>query len=504
MQQRVRMATVVADAEEHSGSKAHTASRVLRVALIALLLALLIDVLLEGWVQQVFGHPGPVDARGHSTWILAGWPKTLKSVLFLAILGGTLAKVAVDRSWREFTTRAEIALAVVGVVMVAAGLLGGSSATIIGQALFVYFRGVIVFFAWRALRDVPVRPVLWTVGPVAVLAAAVAIVQFVLGEPAVVALGWTELTWAGLGRAQAFFNHPNHLGHFLMVVELALLCWFVTRPKVSWKLWLLFGFLALGMSTTQSRESALGFAVGAAVVMVLRRRQLRTTVKPVAVAMALIIGFAGMQLLIPQNQTTFGGRIGGVFAAVRGMKTAAAAPGQPSAEKYEIRVLFWKQGLGLLVHRPVLGYGVGQFGGAVAFQSDPYWYATLTSDKPDLRHPDFPPWTSHPEQVDSFWLHLVMETGVLGLLAYLVWMFFVAAPTVRSRDPVARICPAALVAAALLIAWLSPSLEDQLFPVLLFTVLGWAWTLSQPTSRTTVEVGVRAPDGDQGVLRSER
>jgi hypothetical protein len=56
-------------------------------------------------------------------------------------------------------------------------------------------------------------------------------------------------------------------------------------------------------------------------------------------------------------------------------------------------------------------------------------------------------------------------------------MFFVVAPTVRSRDPVARIYPAALVAAALLIAVLSPSLEDQLFPVLLFTVLGWAWTV---------------------------
>jgi O-antigen ligase len=216
--------------------------------------------------------------------------------------------------------------------------------------------------------------------------------------------------------------------------------------------------------------------------------------------MALVLGFAGMQLLIPQNQATFGDRLAGVFAAFRGGQVVTAESGDVTVERQEVRILFWKQGLGLLAQRPALGYGVGQFGGVVAYQTDPYWYATLTSQTPDPKHPDFPLNGARPDnQVDSFWLHLIMETGVLGLIAYLVWMFFVTARTTRSGDPVARIYPTALVAAALLIAGLSAALDNQLFPVLLFTVLGWAWTLEK-----TVEVGVRATDGDQGVFRAER
>ena len=52
--------------------------------------------------------------------------------------------------------------------MVAAGLFGTSGPVLIGQALFVYFRGAIVFYAVRALRPSwdRFRWVLWAVGTV--------------------------------------------------------------------------------------------------------------------------------------------------------------------------------------------------------------------------------------------------------------------------------------------------------------------------------------------------
>jgi hypothetical protein len=469
-------------------------------ALLAALVVLLIDVLFEGWVQQLFGDPGPLDSQGYATTLFPLWPKLLKSGLFLAVLAITVVKVAIDGRWRDFTTKTELALVALAAVMVVSGLLGGSSPVLIGQALFVYFRGVIVFFAWRALRPTKrqIKPVLLVAGGVAVVNAAIAIVEFAVGRPAFQALGWTDLRWAQLARAHALFNHPNHLGHFLMVVELGLLCWFVTMPRVPKKMWLLFGFLALGMSASQSRESAIGFALGAAVVWWLRRR----SVKPVLVALVLVLGFAGMQVLIPKNQATVSDRLAGVFNAISGGKPGAAGKDDPGASKQEIRIVFFKQGAVLLASRPLFGYGVGQFGGTVAFQHDPLWYQKFNFA---LMH-------SSADQVDSFWLHLVVETGALGLLAYLIWLWTLISPIVRSKirdSPLAFWAPAVLVA-SVLIAVLSPALEDQLYPVLMFTVLGWAWTYRSgtngvlPDCRTMWQSGAwRAGfQGGDGVVRT--
>ncbi|WP_344313140.1 O-antigen ligase family protein [Fodinicola feengrottensis] len=450
-------------------------TRAAGTTLLVLLAALVLDVLFEGWVQQIFGHAGPRDAKGQLTWVLAGWPKTVKSALFLAVLAVTLAKVALDRSWRDFATKTEAALVALAMVMVAAGLFGGCGPVLIGQSLFVYFRGVIVFFAWRALRPTcrQLKPIVIAVGVIAVLNASVAMAEFAFGLPVFRALGWTELTWARLARADGFFNHPNHLGHFLMVVDLGLLCWFMTLERVSRKWWLLFGFLAFGLSATQSRESTIGFVLGAAVMWWFRRG----SVKPVVIAAVLVLGFAGLQVAIPKNQATVADRLAGVFNAIGGGKPKPSGKDDPAASRQETRIVFFKQGAGLLVRRPLLGYGVGQFGGTVAYQHDPYWYDTLVDNKLDPAHPDFPLAGAHPDQVDSFWLHLTVETGLLGLAFYLLWLYFLISPIVRARqrDSLLRSWAPALIAASVVIAVLSPALEDQLYPVLLFTVLGWAW-----------------------------
>ncbi|GAA1677047.1 hypothetical protein GCM10009765_27940 [Fodinicola feengrottensis] len=444
-------------------------SRALSLVVLVLLAALLVDVLFEGWVQQLFGHPGLPNAKGDPTWILADWPKNVKTGLFLLVLGFTVIKVAVDKSWRDFFTKAELALVALGVIMAISGFFGGSGAVLIGQALFVYFRGVIVFFAWRAVRPTTkqLKPILYLVGGIAVLNAGLAIVETLIGYPAYQWLGWTDLTWARINRAHALLNHPNHLGHFLMIVEIGLIAWFSTKDKISKKLWFLFGFLALGMSATQSRESAIGFVLAAVVIWWMRRRPVR----PLAIALILVVGFTGLQLLnSTENRVTLEKRILGVLAALH-FGAGSSAEDQPGIPAREIRVLFYQQGAKLFVERPVLGYGVGQFGGTVAFQHDPTWYKKF----------NFNLYGAKPDQVDSFWLHLAVETGALGVLGYLVWLFFLIAPMVRSRTRGPDVSPYVLwgppvVVAAVVAAFLSPSLEDQLFPVLFFTVLGLGWS----------------------------
>jgi hypothetical protein len=106
------------------------------------------------------------------------------------------------------------------------------------------------------------------------------------------------------------------------------------------------------------------------------------------------------------------------------------------------------------------------------------------------------------QQVDTFWLHLLVEVGIAGVLLYLIWLYLLVrpilktlpgwrlrappAPSAAGVHPVGYWAPAAVLF-GVLIAFLSPALEDPLFPPLLFTVLGFAWALlarGELTSRT--------------------
>ncbi|WP_345539018.1 O-antigen ligase family protein [Phytohabitans rumicis] len=450
--------------------------------LVALLGTLLVWVLFEAWVQVLLATPVQ-DARGNLVADAPEWPKTVKNALYLAVLAVTVVKVAMERRWREFRTPADIALVVLGAVLVLSGLLGDSPARLTAEAAYVYLRGAIVFYAWRAADPSgrQVRRVLAVVAGIVGLNALLAIVQTVVGQPAYEGLGWINMTWAGINRAHALLDHPNHLGHLLAMAMLGLLAWMVTRPLSSRTTWAAFTGLALALSATQSRESTIGFVAGVAVICVLRRGRWRSA----ALAVALVLGFAGAQLAIsPENRTELSRRLAGVFSALHlpsgaeGDNTCVEtrADCADDAEKIperEVRVLYAQQGGELWLKRPLLGYGVGQFGGIVAYQNDPRWY-----QDPRFGPDGFRLYGSNEKQVDSFWLHLLVETGALGVLAYLVWLFLLIAPVVRAawrRPRAVWLWAVAALTFSVLVAFLAPSLEDPLFPAQLFTVLGLAW-----------------------------
>jgi len=478
--------------------RAATAVRLLDGALWLLLGALLVEVFFEPWVQNLLAtRHAPPDAG--STAVLPEWPKTLKSVLYLALLAVTVAKFTLARRWRELRTPADLVLVALGLVMIVAGLVGGSSPGLIGDALFVYFRGVLVFYGWRALRPAwpQVVPLLWLVGAILGANVAVALVQMVVGTPSYQALGWVDLSWSRTYRAQGLLDHPNHLGHALALALLGLLAWFVTRERVPAAWWAVFGVFAFALSATQSRESAGGFLAGAVLIGVLRRRW-----RPVVAGAVAVVLLFGVQLALrPANRTELLRRLAGVFSAIQVPSGDEGTPdycieGHEGNEncativpQREIRLLYAQQGLRLLMRQPVLGYGVGQFGGIVAEKNDPDWNLD-----PRFGPGGFDMHDSTQQQVDTFWLHLVVEVGLVGLVLYLVWLALVARPLL----PIARRgppdIPAALSSWALaallfgvLVAFLSPALEDPLFPPLLFTVLGLAWVFS-----------TRAPQTDDG------
>jgi O-antigen ligase len=72
---------------------------------------------------------------------------------------------------------------------------------------------------------------------------------------------------------------------------------------------------------------------------------------------------------------------------------------------------------------PVLGVGPGRYGGAAADIYDTPVYAQYGTDE----------LFANPTQrtVDDFWLHLVVESGLLGLAAYLAMIGTALVPIVR-------------------------------------------------------------------------
>jgi O-Antigen ligase len=475
--------------------------RVLGLVILALLALLAVEVLLEAWVQELLGdrYVIPNDKLHRLGGSLPEWPKTLKNGLLLLLVAASALKISLERRWHEFRTRADLAIVVLAVVMMAAGLVNGSGPVLIAQALFVYFRGAIVFYAVRALNPSWSRfkPALWVAGVVIGISTLLALVQMVFGPAAFRGVGWVDLTWADIHRAQGLFDHPNHLGHVLGLVLIGMVAWMSGMAKVPRKWWALFTAAALGLASTQSRESMVATLVAAALIWFVRRSGGRTVLIGGAVIAVL---FAGNLLVRPENVTEILFRLRGVNDAIAEPAGTENCAGYPTMQECtdagatpskEIRLLFYQQGARLLAHRPLLGYGVGHFGGIVAEQHDPNWDKDPRFGPNGFNLYDFTGTT-----VDSFWLHLAVEVGVLGTIAYLVWLYLLTAPLVRAsrRAPPGAASNAGLWAVgslvfAVLVAAMSPALEDPLFPPLLFGIVGIAWVLRHRVGSPEVEPG---------------
>ena len=381
------------------------------------------------------------------------------------------------------------------------------------EAVFVYLRGAIVFYAWRAWNPSwsRIKPLLWLGGILIGVNVAAAVVQTLVGSPIVIAMGLgRSTTWVDGHRAQGLFDHPNHLGHVVGITLLGLFAFMVCRPKMRRRWWIAFGAAALVLSASQSRESLVAVLAGAVVIWYLRRAGL----KKVAVGCAtLVVLFAAHLVIPPENITQLGRRVGGIPAAFQ-LPSGTENCDPPTPEcvtkeipAREIRVLYAQQGARLWADRPVLGYGVGQFGGIVAYQNDPNWAAD-----PRFGPNGFNTYGFSDITVDSFWLHLIVESGTLGLIAYLAWLTFLLIPlvraawrfsgrTMRGRTNGVEAHPTVYWAVAtlifsVLIAFLSTSLEDPLLPIIMFSVVGMGWVMLSRPDASPATAGARDTSGN--------
>ncbi|MDQ3880075.1 MAG: O-antigen ligase family protein [Chloroflexota bacterium] len=190
--------------------------------------------------------------------------------------------------------------------------------------------------------------------------------------------------------------------------------------------------LLVALVLSFSRGGWLGFVAGFGITAVVLDR--RAFVLAVAVS---VVAFATAWFM-PRNLI-----VGSESASAGSVETSdiLESTADRSAALYEgrdLRLLFVVNAVPIIRDHPVLGVGPGRFGGAAARTFDSPVYRAYGTDRLF--------WNPRQQTVDDFWLHLVVEVGALGTLAYLTTLGAATLPLFRAALR-ARPAEAALLAA---------------------------------------------------------
>lgn len=307
--------------------------------------------------------------------------------------------------------------------------LAGIIFTVDAVALFVLAR-IVGFDARQALISIGALLALTVAG------ALVAVAQAIL-SPHLLGLSVLTGQFGELYRLAAFFGDPNTFAAFLSAaIPFALFgatgLWTLRGRRIALGVAFL---LLLALWLSYSRGGWLGaiggFAIGG---LLIDRRAVRVGLVVAVIAL-------GTALVLPRDLLGDTGEkrpdlVGSTFGRV---ETVSAGG--------DLRVLFALNALPILADHPVLGVGPGMYGGAAADLFGTPVYASYGTDQ----------LFSNPTQrtVDDFWLHLAVETGLLGLLTY--WAMTLAAlrPIIRSARMAAggrRVALAGIAGAAICLA----------------------------------------------------
>jgi len=210
-------------------------------------------------------------------------------------------------------------------------------------------------------------------------------------------------------RINALTGDPNHLGVMLCVPLLVLLPIYLNDRRANRRLGLLLGFLFIVQTLTLSRSAALGDIVGLCVLaptILPRLPRVRTLAIAVAVPLAL---FA-----VLYSSSSF-------------VRTVIASRTNVQGHGVQTHFEFYSLVKPALMPHPLFGRGYNTFA---------VFYQFLTGKS------DFGP--------HSFWVATLVETGVVGLALYLVFLGWIIANAVvmrRAEDPQRQLLGAGLTAA---------------------------------------------------------
>jgi O-antigen ligase len=340
----------------------------------------------------------------------------LSEALLVAVGATLLTRAARHASLRQaldhrtvYFTLGFVLLAVISAVVNAVPIgqaLAGIGFTVDAVALFVLAR-LVGFTMRQALIAIVVL-----VGLV-LAAAAIAIAQALL-TPHLLGLSVLRGRFGELYRLAAFFGDPNTFAAFLSAsIPFALFGVTGLRTRRGRRIALAAAFLlVLGLWLSFSRGGWLGAVGGFAIAALLvDHRPIR--IAALVVAVSLVVALVMPRNLLCPSCAEGPDLVGSTFG-----RFGAVGQGE------DLRVLFIQNGLPILRDHPALGVGPGRFGGAAADIYGTPVYAAYGTDKLFI----------NPTQrtVDDFWLHLAVEAGVLGLIAYLGMVGAALLPVLRA------------------------------------------------------------------------
>jgi O-antigen ligase len=237
------------------------------------------------------------------------------------------------------------------------------------------------------------------VGSVVLVAALLAIGQALL-SPRILGLRPIRGRFGEEVRLASLFGDPNVFGAFLVVAVPFAVLGAARLPNRRLR-WLSGGIafvLLLALWLSFSRGSWIALVLGVVTMLALIDR------RALLICLLLAVTSFGTAVVMPRNLLVPDQRRPRLVESTVDRVGAIGVGG-------DLRTLFVIQSLPIMRDHPLLGVGPGRFGGAVAFN-----YGTPIYDEYGFR-PLF--WNPAQRTVDNFWLHLLVETGVLGVVAFL-------------------------------------------------------------------------------------
>jgi len=263
------------------------------------------------------------------------------------------------------------------------------------------------------------------------------------------------------GRALGPFGQPNRLGGYLIaLIPLALALSFSVQDRLL-RLGLLLAVFAftLCLVATYSRGAWIGFAAGLLALAALLTRWPELMPRPIWIGAALVALLAPAIFLLPS-----------ILTRIAPKPSAAPAWNLPIDPEREgssaMRRAVWSGSLAAFAARPILGWGFGAFREAYdRSKSDPLKRLEAVGGRTA-------------DQAHNFYLETLVERGVLGLAAFLVFVGLCAAAglaALRDGAPDSRLLAAGLLASVAALLG-HAALEDNLSLIphgtLLFANLG--------------------------------
>lgn len=376
------------------GALAYAATRWPRATIVAVVMTPLVD-------QYVIGRLIPSQLADSTRYI---------SEIVLLTVGLVIAIVAARRGLLLPALRHPVTLALGAFFLVAA-----TSAVVNGVPFVAAVAGLVFVFDAMALFFLPrmvgfqsrhvVTAVLVFLGFVTV-AALFGIAQPLL-RPDLLGFRVIEGRYGESVRAVSFLGDPGLLGALVgMTIGFPMLAVrrLGERRMEIWAVAIAF-VLMLVLVFTFSRASWLGLVVGFTAVAALVHWR--------AIIVAIVIGVlaVGTVTVMPRNLLAPNDGSGGVRAEQPNIVDSTIDRTDVVTGLRDLRSLFIENALPIIADHPVVGVGPARFGGAAARRFDSPIYEQYGTNELF--------WNPRQQTVDSAWLQIVVEFGILGTLAFL-------------------------------------------------------------------------------------